>query len=122
MNKQYFPRKKSKIKNDIILVAVIVSVAVAGLFILKATEEKGASVAVLYDGAVLKEYSITENVEEEILTGDNGEWMNTLVIKNGKVRVKSANCPDGICVDHREISNLGETIICLPHKVVVEIK
>ncbi len=122
MSKKEFSTKKTKIKNDIILVTAIVLVAVAGLFLLKATEKKGAAVAVLYDGKEIKEYSISQNIEEEILTGDNGQWTNTLVIKDGKVSVKTANCPDGICVDHREISNAGETIICLPHKVVVEIK
>ena len=33
-----------------------------------------------------------------------------------------ANCPDEICVHHKPISKNGETIVCLPNKVVVVIK
>ena len=32
-----------------------------------------------------------------------------------------ADCPDKICVNHATISDVGESIVCLPHRVVVEI-
>ena len=35
--------------------------------------------------------------------------------------MKEADCPDQICVRHKAISKSGESIVCLPHKVVVEI-
>ena len=35
--------------------------------------------------------------------------------------MKDANCPDKICEGHQKISYKGETIVCLPHKVVIEI-
>ncbi|MBR2100172.1 MAG: NusG domain II-containing protein [Eubacterium sp.] len=47
---------------------------------------------------------------------------NTVEIKNKKVSVISADCPDKICVNHRAISKSGESIICLPNKVVVSIE
>ena len=43
-------------------------------------------------------------------------------IKDGEVSVKEADCPDKICVNHKKISNVGESIICLPHKLVIEIR
>jgi len=51
---------------------------------------------------------------------DSGK--NVLVIENGEASIKSATCPDKICVSHRKISKSGETIVCLPNKVVVEIE
>ena len=33
-----------------------------------------------------------------------------------------ADCPDKICVNTGKISKIGETIVCLPHRVVVEIQ
>ena len=36
--------------------------------------------------------------------------------------ISEASCPDKICVNHKRIQKSGETIICAPNKVVVEIK
>jgi hypothetical protein len=114
--------KNQKKRNDIILAAAILIIAVAGLLFFNSTKENGSYVVVKIDGVEKYSYSITENTTKEIVTGENGEYTNTLVIKDGKVSVSTANCPDKICVGHREISFVGETIVCLPHKVVIEVK
>ena len=49
-------------------------------------------------------------------------FINTLVIENGKADMISADCPDKLCVKQHAISSNGETIVCLPNKVVVEIE
>lgn len=46
---------------------------------------------------------------------------NLLCISDGKVRMESADCKDQICVHHKPISGIRESIICLPHKLVIEI-
>ena len=35
---------------------------------------------------------------------------------------EEADCKDQICADHKAIEKSGETIVCLPHKVVIEIR
>lgn len=107
-----------KLRNDIILLVSILLVAIIGLVVFNATKKQGDTVHVLVDGVETEHYSINQNVEKEIIT-EYGK--NTLVIKNGQVSVKAADCPDLVCVKHREISNDGETIVCLPHKLVIEI-
>lgn len=47
---------------------------------------------------------------------------NTVKIENGEVFMKSADCKNQICVKTGKISKSGETIICLPNKVIVEIE
>jgi hypothetical protein len=113
--------KKSKFRNDVVLAAVIVIIAVAVLLLINATKVQGNSVVVKIDGEVTQSYSLSENVEFEIKTGKNNENINVVAIENGKVRVTEADCPDGICKEYRPISYVGQTIVCLPHKVVVEI-
>ena len=53
---------------------------------------------------------------------EDGGHTNTVQIKDGKVFMKKADCPDKICVHHKGIRSNGETIICLPHKVIVTIQ
>ncbi len=113
--------KKRKIRNDIILAAVILIIAVAGLLFIKLTKVQGNTVVVKINGVETASYSLSDDVRQEIRTGENNENINVLIIKEGKAYVSEADCPDGICKDYRPISYVGETIVCLPHKVVIEI-
>lgn len=47
---------------------------------------------------------------------------NVCEIKDGKVHMVSAKCPDQLCKKQGPIQKSGETIVCLPNKVVLEIK
>ena len=51
---------------------------------------------------------------------DEGAF-NLFSVADGVVRMEAADCRDQICVRHRAVSAVGESIICLPHKLVVEI-
>ena len=108
-----------KKRNDIILVAVLLLISVAGLLLYKQFQTEGDFAVVLIDGKESARFSLFEDVEYVIET-DNGT--NTLIIKDGKADVILADCPDGICSSHAPISKVGETIVCLPHGVVIAIK
>ena len=71
------------------------------------------------DGKITETLPLDEDTEKEIATENGGT--NTLVIKDGRAKMVEANCPDGICKNHKAISRNGESIICLPHKVVVSV-
>ncbi len=112
---------RRKIRNDLIL---IVSLVLAMLIIGACAffmRKGGDTVKVTVDKKMYGAYPLSTDTRVEISTGENGEYINILVIKDGKAYVESANCPDGICSDHRAISHNGETIVCLPHKVVVSV-
>lgn len=113
--------KKRKLRNDMILVAVIAVIAAAGLLFFGLNKEAGSYVAVNVDGEQTAIYPLPENTEVTITTGENNEDINVLVIKDGKAMISEANCPDGICAETRAAQYVGETIVCLPHKVVIEI-
>ena len=109
---------QQKTKNDLILVSVlllVITVAAFGYFFLR---EEGDAVMITVGGEFFGEYPINENRTVEIRT-EKAE--NILVIRDGKVYMESANCPDGICTAHRAIFRDGESIICLPNQVVVTI-
>ena len=65
--------------------------------------------------------SVSKDDSIEIKNGD-GDVTNTLVIKGGVADMTSADCPDHLCVKKKAISKEGESIICLPNKVVVTVK
>lgn len=112
-------RTGQKTKNDLILIAVLLLVVAGAALILFLSRTPGDTVVVTVDGQLWGEYSLSEDRTVEI---KNGDGYNLLVIEGGKAYVRQASCPDGICSSHRPISHNGESIICLPNKVVIEIR
>ncbi|MBE6623013.1 MAG: NusG domain II-containing protein [Ruminococcaceae bacterium] len=108
-----------KAKNDIIFISALLVFALIFGLVLFLSQTKGDTVVVTVDGALFGEYPIEKDAQIEIKS-KSGE--NLLVIKDKTADVISASCPDGICVHHRPIQNGGESIICLPNKVVVEVR
>ncbi|WP_203623795.1 MULTISPECIES: NusG domain II-containing protein [unclassified Lacticaseibacillus] len=51
-----------------------------------------------------------------------GNEYNDIVTTGDQIQIIDANCPDQVCVKKGRISKPGQTIVCLPHKLLVEIK
>ena len=112
-------KETRKRRNDVILVAALLAaVALISLcwFLLR---EEGSTVTVEVAGNTFVSYSLSQDRTVDIPTGD-GE-LNRLIIRDGKAFMETATCPDGICVSHRPISRKGESIVCLPHRIVVTV-
>lgn len=59
--------------------------------------------------------------QDDVLTVASSAGTNVIEVQSGKVRVSEADCPNQDCVDQGWISNAGQQIVCLPHKLVVSI-
>ena len=81
--------------------------------------QMGAQVKVTVDGALYGTYPLEK--EQEIAIEKDGVVTNRLVIRDGVADMIEADCPDKLCVHQKAISKTGETIVCLPNKVVAEI-
>lgn len=110
---------KKKMLHDLILVGAVLAAALAVYALVNVLGRDGQTVVVTVDGTVIAEKPITVNDAVEIKDADG---YNRVVIDNREVYMESADCPDKVCVKTGRISRAGETIVCLPHKVVVEIK
>lgn len=110
-----------KFRNDLIFIIAILAVVAVGAAVLFLLRGEGSAVRVEVDGTVMGTYPLSVDREVEIITGENGEELNLLVIKDGKAIISTATCPDGICAAHKPISREGESIVCLPHKVVITV-
>ena len=104
---------------DLILIVILLATGVIlsiGAVILSRT---GESVQVRVSGHVVASYPLSEDREVEISGADGG--VNLLVIRDGGARIEEASCPDRLCVGMGVIRRAGQSIICLPNQVVVEI-
>ena len=113
-------KKKRKIRNDILLIAALLVFLVLVGLAFRFFRGKGDMVEVTVNGKLYATYSLLQDRTVEICTGEDGK--NLLVIKDGKAYIETANCRDGICANHKPIYRQGESIVCLPHKVVITVK
>lgn len=82
------------------------------LFIMKTRPGNRANI--YCDGMLYGSYSLSED-NTITLSG------NVITIEDGVAYMSSATCTDGLCMKMGKIKADKETIVCLPHKVVVEI-
>ena len=109
-----------KLRNDFLLIAAILFFIILFGLCLFLFSDDGDIVTVTIDGKLYATFSLSDNMSHDIITGNDPGNINRLVIKDGKAYVEYATCPDGICAAHRPISRTGESIICLPNKVVIK--
>ncbi len=111
-------------KNDIILMAFMLAaafLAIVGIRLWQKNNTGGDAIAVVtIDGAVYGSSPLSEDVTEKIELPDGS--YNILTISGGYADVIEASCPDQICVHHNRIRYSGESIVCLPNKLIVEVK
>ena len=101
-------------KGDFIIIAVLVMAFIVSAFAFLSFDE-ASRVIIKQDNKIVYDQSIDQNA-----TFDAGT--NLVVINDGVVYIKEANCKNGDCVNMGKITKKGESIICLPNKVIVEIE
>lgn len=106
-------------KADIVLFLILVIIG-AALFFLSATgNEKGKQVVVSVDGKKYGTYSLAKDQTVVIRHSKN---INKFTIKDGYVQMTHANCNNKVCLKEGKISRTKQSIVCLPNKVVIEIR
>lgn len=121
---RYMNKKNSAYgaKNYDIIFFVIIGIVIILILIIYffITGSKGRTCEIKKDNKVYGEYTLSKN--REIKIKENNKIINVVVIKDNEVYMKDADCPDKLCEKTGKISNTGETIVCLPNKIVVLIK
>lgn len=105
-------------KADIILAAVLLIAGFAMSYVLSFGQSAGSELLVTCEGEKFASYSLLEN--REVVIEQNGHT-NKFTIEQGTVSMVSSDCHGQDCIHQGSISQTGESIICLPNKVVLEI-
>ena len=105
-------------KRDIVLAAVLLILGITGVLIVKYGLKSGNTADVYIDDKLVQ--TIDLSVDDEY-TFQTDKGSNTVEVRNGAVSMKSADCPDKVCVRMGTKNRNGETITCLPHKLVIQV-
>lgn len=108
-------------RRDLIIIVSLLLLSILMAFFVQRFKSNidGDYLLVELNGEEYGKYPLNEDKTFKIEIG-NGEY-NTVEIKDGKVKMIEANCRDLICTHMPTISKDGETIVCLPHRLILEI-
>lgn len=106
-------------KADLILLFAVILFALAAFVLTLCAGQTGKTLVVYRGGDEIARYPLDADISFRLDAPDGG--YNLVCIENGGVDMKEASCPDKICVHHRKISKSGQTIICLPNKIILKI-
>ena len=113
-------RPRNKTRADLILICSLLLITGALFLFRNAGKHAGETVAVYRNGEKIASCSLYD--DKELILEDESGGTNTLKISDGAANMIDANCPDHICVYMPEIRQVGETIICLPHRLEIRIE
>ena len=71
---------------------------------------------IISEGRVLQ--TVDLRIDREIPVVNSKGGVNTVTVRDGKIAVTQASCPDHYC-KHRGFCNSGAQIVCLPNALVI---
>jgi hypothetical protein len=99
---------------DRLLLLVLLAASIAGIFVSREAMSQSSEVSVEVNGRPA--YTLPLDTDKTLTI--EGPYGNTLIeIKDRRVRVREAHCPNQICVKQGWISR--GVIVCLPNRIVV---
>ncbi len=114
------PAKSLWNKKDLLFIAAILLAAgLAFLFFRPQPSESLSRAEISVDGKAVMELDLSE---DQVLTVDGaGGGYNRIQVRDGAVSVLEASCPDKVCVHTGTVRYPGETIVCLPNRMIITV-
>ena len=106
-----------KTRTWILLLALILAACIGLSLPLLMPGEDADYAKIISDGQVMHLVNLHVDREIHISSADGGR--NTVTVRDGKIAVTEANCPDHYCMD-RGFCSSGSPIVCLPNRLVIE--
>ena len=108
-----------KYRADIVLIGLLIIMAfISYIVIFNFMSKHGDVVEVYSQSKLIKKVPLDTDTEFEVKIDNH---VNVIRVENGFVFILDADCPDKLCKKQGKIRNSGETIICLPNKIVIRV-
>ena len=98
----------------IAVIGVVFALCLALVFIPK-NERPAQQAQITNEGKIIRTLNLGEAQEFTVTAGGG---FNRITVKDGKIAVTEADCPDQYCV-RQGFCNSGAQIVCLPHRLVI---
>lgn len=111
-------------KLDIIIILLLLSMSFVPYFLYSNKNKQGSGnniyATITIDGEIYKVINLNENKDLEFMI-KTSHGNNKVVVHDGGISIVEADCNDGVCVHQGVAKKRGDMIVCLPHKLIIEI-
>lgn len=118
MAQRVLSNRVTRLDIAVILLVFAAAVLLIGLF----RGGRGAAAVIEIDGKIYGRYNLSDYQEPREIEITTQYGYNKVLISSGGVKVLEADCPEQTDVKMGLISRSGESIICLPHRLVIYIE
>ena len=109
-----------KTKTWILLIAAIAAVCLGLSIFLLLPGDDAVYAEISSGGKIVR--TVNLRIDQQFtVTGETG-GSNTVTVRDGRIAVTAADCPDGVCVAQGALTHGGVPIICMPHHLSVRIE
>jgi hypothetical protein len=113
-------------RGDLILIGVIVIAALAFLVPKWLFQQESENLHnskvfanITVDGELYQKVELTK--EEQIIKVETSKGINILKVHDHGIEMFDADCPDKVCLSFGFVTRPNSTIVCIPHRVLVEL-
>ena len=104
----------------IIIFSVVAVLCLAIWLFISNVSSPSRVVGIYKDGSLVEKIDLNSVTGEREITLSGNYGDNVILVSNGHIEMKSADCPDKLCVEHGELKVSSSPIVCLPSKVVIK--
>lgn len=105
----------------IIIILIVISLMPLGIILKNENFQGDYYVLISVNGEDYEKMKLNKE-NDEVIRIENGNYVNEICVNGREVYMKETNCPDRVCSRQGKISKVGESIVCLPNKLFIEIK
>ncbi|RVU54970.1 NusG domain II-containing protein [Anaerosphaera multitolerans] len=111
-------------KGDYIVTLLIILIAFS-IFSYSASRLNTSSekyLVININGEIVDKYKLDKNLKDKEIIVNSKFGKNILVIENNHIYIKDSTCKDKTCIKMGKISEIGQSLVCLPNRLMVSIE
>ena len=109
-------------KADLLLILALLLLSLLPLALWPGQEADAVYAEITVDGVLRHRVALSGHHGTEEFSVETPAGRNIIRVEEDRISIIDADCPDKLCMRVGSIQRPGETVACLPHKLLIEVK
>lgn len=106
----------------VLLFSVLFVLGIGAFLLLRAVGRVGTVAEIRVDGALYDTIDLEAVTVPYSFDIETEYGSNTVSVSHGEIAITAADCPDRLCVKQGTIESDAIPIVCVPHRLVIQIR